>query len=128
MPTFFRPLNSVSRVSSTTRLAPMESIAWPRRMNNPSRSYSPVSSISLPLDVNVVDRQLPFLDQIVQVEAERTDILRQFFRGFLEGEEHSRLVVQRGSADQEFDPQQTSCRSRRRRKSGWAGLGAARRR
>ncbi len=38
---------AISMVSSTTRLAPMRSMAWPRRMNRPSRSYSPVSSISL---------------------------------------------------------------------------------
>ncbi len=38
---------ALSIVSSTTRLAPIESIACPRRTNRPSRSYSPLSSISL---------------------------------------------------------------------------------
>ena len=50
-------------VSSTTRLAPIASIAWPRRMNSPSRSYSPVSSISLRSIVHVVDHQLLLRDQ-----------------------------------------------------------------
>jgi KaiC/GvpD/RAD55 family RecA-like ATPase len=44
---FSKPLNSDSMVSSTTRLAPTESIARPRRRNRPSRSNSPVSWISL---------------------------------------------------------------------------------
>ena len=44
---FENPPNSDSIVSSTTRLAPTESIASPRRMKSPSRSNSPVSSISL---------------------------------------------------------------------------------
>ncbi len=39
--------NSTSMVSSTTRRAPMASISAPSRTNRPSRSYSPVSSISL---------------------------------------------------------------------------------
>jgi len=38
---------SVSRVSSTIRFAPIVSTASARRMNSPSRSYSPVSVISL---------------------------------------------------------------------------------
>ena len=42
-----KPEKRVSTVSSTTRFAPMVSMAWPRRMKSPSRSYSPVSSISL---------------------------------------------------------------------------------
>src|SRR6266542_1586384 len=41
-----KPLKSASMVSRTTRLAPMESMAWPRRTKRPSRSYSPLSSIS----------------------------------------------------------------------------------
>src|SRR3990172_8649587 len=47
MPSLWNPPKSDSTVSSTTRLAPMESMAWERRTNRPSRSYSPVSSISL---------------------------------------------------------------------------------
>ena len=43
---FDKPANRLSIVSSTTRLAPTASMAWPRRTNSPSRSYSPVSSIS----------------------------------------------------------------------------------
>src|SRR5438552_3786145 len=37
------PENSTSMVSRTTRFAWIVSIAWPSRMNNPSRSYSPLS-------------------------------------------------------------------------------------
>ncbi len=44
---FVRPPNSASIVSRTMRFAPTEAIACSRRMNNPSRSYSPLSSISL---------------------------------------------------------------------------------
>ena len=55
MASFCRPLNRDSIVSSTTRLAPTELTACSRRTNRPSRSYSPVSSISLAVDVDVVD-------------------------------------------------------------------------
>ena len=41
------PAKSASMVSSTTRLAPTVSTACRSRTNRPSRSYSPVSSISL---------------------------------------------------------------------------------
>jgi hypothetical protein len=47
MRSLVKPPKSVSTVSSTTRLALIESKAYPSRMNSPSRSYSPVSSISL---------------------------------------------------------------------------------
>ncbi len=47
MPSFGRLEKSDSTVSRATRLAPIRSIMEPRRTNNPSRSYSPVSSISL---------------------------------------------------------------------------------
>ena len=46
-PVLERPANNASGVSRRTRLAPTESIAPPSLMNNPSRSYSPVSAISL---------------------------------------------------------------------------------
>ena len=44
---FESPAKSDSIVSSTTRFAPIESMACPSRMNSPSRSYSPVSWISV---------------------------------------------------------------------------------
>ena len=56
-----------------------------------------------PLDVNVVHRQFLFLDEVIKIEAERTDVLSQFFRGFLERKKHARLVVQHGSPNQELD-------------------------
>ena len=40
------PAKSVSMLSSTTRFALIAFTAWPRRMNNPSRLDSPLSSIS----------------------------------------------------------------------------------
>src|ERR1043165_1699241 len=58
-----------------------------------------------PLDVNVVYRQLFFLDQVTEVKAERTDVLGQFLCGFLEGEEHTWLIVQNGSPNDELYPQ-----------------------
>ena len=53
-----KPANSASMVSSTTRFAPTDSIACSSRTKSPSRSYSPVSSISLPLDAHVIDDEL----------------------------------------------------------------------
>jgi hypothetical protein len=47
IPSLARPAKRASIVSSTTRFAPMLSIAAPSRTKRPSRSYSPVSSISL---------------------------------------------------------------------------------
>ena len=46
------------------------------------------------------------LDEIVQVEAERADVLRQFRSGLLEGHEHAGFVELRRSPDQEFHRQQ----------------------
>ena len=66
--------NSVSIVSITTRLAPTASIAAPRRRNSPSRSQSPVSSISPPIDVDVVDHELAVGLELREVEAQRGDV------------------------------------------------------
>ena len=41
------PANNASKVSNTIRFAPIFSIAYAKRMNKPSESNSPVSSISL---------------------------------------------------------------------------------
>jgi hypothetical protein len=60
-----------------------------------------------PVDVNVVDRQLLCLDEVIKVEAERTDVFCQFYCGFFEGEEYARLIVQHGSSDKEFDSQES---------------------
>ena len=47
-----------------------------------------------------------WLDQVVEVETQRADVLRQFFGRLLEGHEDARLVELGGPADQELDAQQ----------------------
>src|SRR5690242_658797 len=54
----------------------------------------------------MVDRQLLSRDQLVDVEAERCHIARQFVRRFLEGDADPWLVILHCSAREEFDAQQ----------------------
>jgi len=49
--------------------------------------------------VHVVNQQLPLVGQIVQVEAERTDVLGQLFGGLLESHEDAGLSELRSAAD-----------------------------
>lgn len=44
--------------------------------------------------------------QVLQIEAQRADVLRQFLRGFLEGHEHARLALLQSGAHQEFHGEQ----------------------
>ena len=100
----------------------------PRRMNSPSRSYSPVSSISDALDPDVLERQPLAPDQIGQVVAERARRSRR-------GPPRSPRSVTKtpGLADAPRRARGTrartaSCRSRARRRRASAGRGAGRRR
>ena len=80
------------------------------------------------LDAHEIHDDLLLLDQLVEVEAERADVLRQLLGGFLEGHEHARLVVLRGPAHQELHRQQRLAAARRCRRRAWAGRAADRRR
>ena len=58
-----------------------------------------------PLDANVIQREFLLAHQFVQVEAQRTDVFRQFFGRLLEGHQYAGLVELRRSAYQELDAQ-----------------------
>ena len=80
-----------------------------------------------PLDAHEVHDELLLLDQLVEVEAERANVLRQFFGGFLEGHEHARLVRTAWLPAPGTPSPAASCRSRRCRRRAWADRAADRR-
>ena len=93
-------------VSSTTRLAPM-------RVDGVAQADEQAFEVVLAglldlaaLDVDVVDQQLLLLGQIVQVEAERADVLGQLLGGLLEGHEDAGLAELGGAADEELHREQ----------------------
>src|SRR5688572_6510594 len=56
--------------------------------------------------MDVVEQQLLARRQVVEVKAERSDVLRQFLSGLLEGHENARLVEFRRAADQKLHGKQ----------------------
>ncbi len=54
------------------------------------------------LDVDVIHGEHLPLDQLVEVEAKRADILRQFLRGLLEGHEDAGFVILHRAFDEEL--------------------------
>ena len=90
-----------SMVSSTTRLAPTASISAPSRTKRPSRSYSPVSSISL-RSMRMWSRAMrPCSCSADQVEALGGEVGLEVARGLLEADEQPRLAVLLGAIDEE---------------------------
>ena len=72
------------------------------------------------LDVDVVDGELLFGDQGLDVKAERGDVFRQFLGRFLEGDKDARLVELRGAVDEKLHAQQRlpgACASHDERRS-----------
>ena len=98
MPRWARPAKSASRVSSTTRLAPTESMAEAEADEEPFQVVFARLLDLAPLDVDVVDGELLPLRQVLQVEAQGGDVLGQLFGRLLEGHEDARLVVLGGAA------------------------------
>ena len=58
------------------------------------------------LDAHVIDRELLFLDQAIEIEAERAHVLRQFFPRLLEADEDAGLAELRRTAHQELGREQ----------------------
>src|SRR5262245_24173292 len=58
------------------------------------------------LDVDVIDQQFFLRFELVEVEAEGANVLRQFLAGLLEGHEHAGLAELRGPADEKLHRQQ----------------------
>ena len=118
MAAFDRPLNSVSMVSSTTRLAP---IAVDGVVQANKQSFEVVVAGFFDLvafDPHEVHGQFFPLDEFIQIEAERPDVLSEFFDGFLKGHEHARLVVLHGPVGPGTPWRATSCRSPQSRRRG----------
>jgi hypothetical protein len=78
-------MNSVSKVSGTTRFALMESMACPSRMNS----------------------QFLLLDQLAEIESQRAGIHGQLFRRFLEGHEDAGFVVLRDPFDKKLNGEES---------------------
>ena len=53
------------------------------------------------VDMDVIDRKLVLGDQLLDVVAQRTDVLDEVLGLLLESDEHARLVVQNGAVVQE---------------------------
>ena len=106
MAVFENAPKSVSMVSITTRLAPTASMAAPSRRNRPSRSQSPVSSISRAGDVDVVDHELAVGLELREVEAQRRHVGDEVVGRLLEGHEHAGLAELGDPADEELHGEQ----------------------
>ena len=104
-------LNSSSIVSSTTRLAPTDSTACASRMNSPSRSKAPVSTISAGIETEGVDGEEAVALELVEVEPEGGNVGGQVALGLLEGDQDAGLAEVTGTADQELDPEQGLARA-----------------
>ena len=76
-------------VSSITRLAPICLIACSRRTNKPFEIVFAGLLDLAAIDVDVVDDELLLRDERVEVVAQRTHVLCEFVRVFLEREQHA---------------------------------------
>ena len=113
------PPNSASIVSRTTRLAPM--VDGGRQADEEAFEVILAGFLDLAaLDVDVVDDSFFCCGPVPPDRTQRGDVFGQFLGGLLKGHEDARLV--------ELDAPRTrnsmargSFRSRRRRRSAWAG-------
>ena len=103
---FSKAPNSVSMVSSTTRLAPTASIAAPIRMNRPVEVPGPGLLQVAGGDLHVVHHQQLVVLQLLEVEAQGGHVLHQLVDRLLEGDEDAGLVELRDAAHQELHRQQ----------------------
>ena len=94
--------NRDSMVSRTTRFAPISSIIEPSRTKRPSRSYSPVSSISLRSTRTKSRASFLRRTRPGHVEPEASDVGGQLRFRLLEGHEDPGLAEVPGSADDEL--------------------------
>ena len=80
MNSFGNPENNASIVSKTIRLAPICSTAYAKRINNPSRSNSPVSSISDFFPYIYIQLQI---SSDLQVSLDQYLVMQNFFQVLL---------------------------------------------
>ena len=114
---------ALSIVSSTTRFAPTESIARPRRRNRPSRSNSPVSSISVRSTWMWSTATLPSATSLSRSKPSERTFSASSRAGLLEGDEHAGLAVLRRAAHQELHRQQRLAAAGAAAYKGWSSLG-----
>ena len=71
------------------------------------------------IDLDVIERDLLACHQAVEIETQRTDVIRQLFAGLLERQEDSRLAVLDGAANEELHRQQSLAAARASADERW---------
>jgi hypothetical protein len=117
------PANSDSTLSNTTRLAFIVRTAWLRRMNRPSRLYSPVSAVSFrSMRTWSTNSFLPLTSPLKLRPSDRT-LAASFSVVSSNSMADPVFAVLKGAVRQKFHGE--SCRNLRYRTPAWSGPSAA---